>query len=274
MKNSYKKFHIILTACLILATTCGCTNPLGILTKTKINDVELIEVQNPDYTFTYKTSDGKIIFSNIGQLIFTERIATIAKDGKYGIVNKSGEYIVEPIYDYIAEFHDGMCAFFIQDISNGVKIGYFNNKGEIAIEAIPADLQLDSGYSYDYNFHNGLAMYRQPQTYKYGFIDKSGNYVIPSQFGSFEGHDGEEVANPFIDGYAAVYLGEGQAYRSDVYKGQFALIDKTGKILNGQKYDSLNLTYFEPGKPSYEARLGNKFLTLDTKGNVLKEESY
>ncbi len=342
MKNSYKKFHIILTACLILATTCGCTNPLGNLTKTKINDVELIEVQNPDYTFTYKTSDGKIIFSNIGQLIFTDGIATIAKDGKYGLVNKLGEYIVEPIYDYIAEFHEGMCAFFIQDISNGVKIGYFNNKGEVAIEPIPADLQLNSGYSYDYNFYNGLAMYRQPQTYKYGFIDKSGNfviepvyewagafndklapvtkgdkfgyintlgtlvipykyvfaevfsdglaavyngtswgyidetgnYVIPSQFGSFEGHDGEEVANPFIDGYAAVYLGKGQAYRSDVYKGQFALIDKTGKILNGQKYDSLNLTYFEPGKPSYEARLGNKFLTLDTKGNVLKEESY
>lgn len=342
MKNSYKKFHVILTACLILTTTCGCTNPLDNLTKTKINDVELIEVQNPDYTFTYKTSDGKIIFSNIGQLIFTDGIATIAKDGKYGIVNNSGEYIVEPIYDYIAEFHDGMCAFFIQDISNGVKIGYFNNKGEVAIEPIPADLQLDSGYSYDYNFHNGLAMYRQPQSYKYGFIDKSGNfviepvyewagafngklapvtkgnkfgyintlgtlvipykyvfaevfsdglaavyngiswgyidetgsYVIPSQFGSYEGHDGEDVANPFIDGYAAVYLGKGQAYRSDVYKGQFALIDKTGKILNGQKYDSLNLTYFEPGKPSYVARLGNKFLTLDTKGNVLKEESY
>ena len=178
MKNSYKKFHIILTACLILATTCGCTNPLGNLTKTKINDVELIEVQNSDYTFTYKTSDGKIIFSNIGQLIFTDGIATIAKDGKYGLVNKLGEYIVEPIYDYIAEFHEGMCAFFIQDISNGVKIGYFNNKGEVAIEPIPADLQLNSGYSYDYNFYNGLAMYRQPQTYKYGFIDKSGKFII------------------------------------------------------------------------------------------------
>ena len=136
MKNSYKKFHIILTACLILATTCGCTNPLGNLTKTKINDVELIEVQNPDYTFTYKTSDGKIIFSNIGQLIFTDGIATIAKDGKYGLVNKLGEYIVEPIYDYIAEFHEGMCAFFIQDICNGVKIGYFNNKDEVLLRGV------------------------------------------------------------------------------------------------------------------------------------------
>ena len=342
MKNDYKKFPIVLTTCLMLVTTCGCTNPLDNFTKTTSNNNELIEIQNPDYTFTYKTPDGKVIFSNVEQLIFTDNIAVILKDGKYGLVNKLGEFVVAPIYDYIAEFHDGMCAFFIQDIGNGVKIGYFNNRGEVAIEPIPADSQLHSGYSYDYNFHNGLAMYRQPQTYKYGFIDKNGNfviepvyewagafngklapvtmgnkfgyintagtliipykyvfaeifsdglaavyngsnwgyineagnYVISSQFGSFEGHDGEEVANPFIDGYAAVYLGKGQALHSDVLKGQFALIDKTGKILNGQKYDSLQLTYLEPGKASYMARLGNKFLTLDTKGNVLKEESY
>ena len=89
-----------------------------------------------------------------------------------------------------------------------------------------------------------------------------------------DGHDGEEIAYPFIDGYAAVYLGKDQAYRSDVHKGQFALIDKTGKILNGKKYDSLNLIYLEPMKPSYEARLGDKLLTLDTKGNILKEEKY
>ena len=61
----------------------------------------------------------------------------------------------------------------------------------------------------------------------WGYIDETGNYIIPPQFGSFEGHDGEEIAYPFIDGYAAVYLGKGQAYRSDVHKGQFALIDKT-----------------------------------------------
>lgn len=338
-----KKSYIIIAACMIITITCGCTNPFVGKTKEQVKDVKLIEVQNPDYTFTYKTEDGNIIFNNLEQqLSFIDGIAVIVKEGKFGLVNPKGQYIVEPIYDYISGLHDGMYSFFIQDITGFVKIGYFNNKGEVAVEPFPADLQLNSGYSYDYNFYNGIAMYRQPKTYKYGYIDKTGkfiiepiyewagpfkgklapvtkgnkygyinisgtlvlpykyifaevfsdglaavyngtswgyidetgNYVIPSQFGSYEGHDGEKIANPFIDGYAAVYLGKGQAYRSDVYKGQFALIDKTGKILNGQKYDSLYLRYSETGKASYIARLGNKFLTLDTKGNVLKEEQY
>ena len=303
-----KKSYIIIAACMIIIITCGCTNPFVGNAKEQVKDVKLIEVQNPDYTFTYKTEDGNIIFNNLEQqLSFVDGIAVIVKEGKFGLVNLKGQYIVEPIYDYISELHDGMYAFFIQDITGFVKIGYFNNKGEVAVEPFPADLQLNSGYSYDYNFYNGIAMYRQPKTYKYGYIDKTGkfiiepiyewagpfkgklapvtkgnkygyintsgtlvlpykyifaevfsdglaavyngtswgyidetgNYVIPSQFGSYEGHDGEEIANPFIDGYAAVYLGKGQAYRADVYKGQFALIDKTGKILNGQKYDSL-----------------------------------
>ncbi len=337
-----KKFYLGLMASLMLTASYGCTNPFITNTEGHIES-KLIEVQNSDYTFSYKTTDGKIVFSNLEQpLSFTNGISVIAKNGKFGLVNQSGEYLVEPVYDLISPFHDGMAAFFIQDINDGVKIGYFNTKGEVAIEPMPADLQLNSGYSYDYNFYNGVAMYRQPKTYKYGFIDKTGkfiieptfewaepfkgniapvsngdkfgfinksgtlvlpykyvlaeafsdglaavftgvawgyidetgNYVIPPQYGSYEGHDGEEIANPFIDGYAAVYLGKGQAYRSDVLKGQFALVNKKGEILNEQKYDSLNLTYTETGEARYFARLGDKYLTLDTKGNVLKEEKY
>lgn len=337
-----KNFYIMLASCLVLLTTCGCTNPFNGLVENNSN-IELIEIQNSDFTYTYKTADGQIIFNNLPEpLQFSNNIAVISKDGKYGLVNKVGEFVVEPIYDYIDNFHDGMCAFFIQDLGETVKIGYFNTKGEVAIEPFPADLALNSGYSYDYNFYNGIAMYRQPKTYKYGYInkngefiiepvydwaepfkgnlapvtkgdkfgyintsgtlvlpykyvfadafsdglaavfngttwgyiDETGNYVIPSQFGSYEGHDGEEIANPFFDGYAAVYLGKGQALHSDVLKGQFALIDKSGKILNGQKYDSLDWTYSETGKVTYTARLGNKFLTLDTKGNILEEENY
>lgn len=337
-----KKFYILLASCTVLLTTCGCSNPFEKIYEDNSN-VELIEIQNSDYTYTYKTPDGKIIFNNINEpLNFTNNIAVISKDGKYGLVNKLGEYVVEPIYDYIGEFHDGMCAFFIQDLGETVKIGYFNTKGEVVIDPIPADLALNSGYSYDYNFYNGVAMYRQPKTYKYGYInksgefiiepmytwaepfkgnlapvtkgnnygyidtsnnlvipykfvfadafsdglaavyngtswgyiDESGNYVISPQFGSYEGGDGEEIAYPFIDGYAAVYLGKGQTLHSETHKRQFALIDKSGKILNNQKYDSLNLTYFEPEKPVYVAFLDDKILTLDTKGNLIKEEKY
>lgn len=88
-------------------------NPFANGSNTQIDDIKLIQVHNTDYTYTYKTQDGNIIFSNLEQqLFFIEGIATIAKAGKYGLVNKSGEYIVEPIYDYISEFHDDMCCIF------------------------------------------------------------------------------------------------------------------------------------------------------------------
>jgi len=337
------KKKILTVSCILLlsAVVCGCSN------QQKQSDapakIELVEVQNPDYTYSYKDQKGNIIINNVSQrLIFDNGVATIEQNGKFGIIDNTGKYLIEPVYDYMSNFQDGMCAFFIDDLNGNVKIGYYNTKAEIAIEPRPADVKQNSGYTYDYNFYNGIAMYRHPETYKYGFIDKNGDfivepiyewaepfkgnlapvtkgdkygyinkkgdlilpykyvfadafsdglaavyngstwgyidetghYVIPSKFGSYEGHDGEEIANPFINGSAAVYLGKGQTYRSDVHKGQFALIDKTGKIINNQKYDSLYLDNFtEPGKPVYIARLGNKFLTLDTKGNILKEEN-
>lgn len=341
MERKVKKNIVLVSALLLVLSTCGCTNPVNkILDNFKKPEPELVEIQNSDYSYTYRNSDGDIVFDKINKLNFVENLAVYNKDGKYGLVNKAGEIVVEPIYDFIEDFHDGMSAFFIQDISDYVKVGYFNNKGEVAIEPMPVAYTLQSCDTYDVNFYNGVALYRQPKTYKYGFIDKTGNfiikpiyqwaepfkgrlapvttgnkfgyiditgklvlpykyvyadvfseglaavyngktwgyidetgnYAISSQFGSYEGHDGEEIANPFIDGYAAVFLGNGQAYRSDIYKGKFALIDKEGKIVDGKKYDSLWLTFDEAGKATYEASIGNKYYTLNSKGIVLKEE--
>lgn len=341
-----KKLTVVLMTCLIITIACGCSKPAArqtVIPLEQKQELKLTEIQNPDNTISYKTADGTVIFDRLEEkLKFINGLSLIVKDGKYGIVNKYGEYAAKPVYDFMGGYHDGMNAFFINDIDGTTKVGYFNDKGEVAIQPVAVQINLESCDTYDYNFHNGLAMYRQPETYKHGFIDKNGkfviqpiyqwaepfygkyapvtkgnnygyidttgklvipykfvlaesfseglaavndgtvwgyinetgNYVIRPQYGSFEGHDGELIANPFIDGYAAVYLGKDQAYGYESRKGQFALIDKTGKILNGKKYDFLQLTYDENEKPYYNVRLGNKDFTIDTKGNVLKELKY
>ena len=68
---------------------------------------------------------------------------------------------------------------------------------------------------------------------------------------------------------AAVYLGKGQAYRSSLHKGQFALIDKTGRIINGQKYDSIRRIRTEHGKTQYFVKVNGQEYTLDSKGNKI-----
>jgi hypothetical protein len=331
---------VIISLCI---TTSACTNYFDKTFNSNSTKEELIEVKNTDGSFSYKNSSGNIIFENLSEALrFVDNVSVINKNLKYGLVNKAGEFIIDPIYDFMGDFHDGLCAFFLENVGGGVKIGYINTKGEVIINPIPTDIKLNSDYTYDYNFYNGIALYRQPNTYKYGYLDKTGkfiikptyvwaepfsakiapvskggdfgyintsgtlvipykfkiaeafseglsavfngttwgyidetgNYVIASKFGSFEGHDGEEVANPFIDGYAAVYLGTGQAYYSDIRPKQFALIDKNGNILNNQKYDSLRLVYYEPQKPVYEAVVDGRYLTISTKGKILKEEKY
>lgn len=301
---------------------------------------QMVKVVNPDQSYTYKMSDGTVVLGNTYQtLTFTNKgIAVFEENGKYGLINIYGEKIIEPMYDFMGQYSDGMCAFFIQDLNGGVKIGYFDEQGNVVIEPIPTDIALFSGYSYDYNFHNGIALYRSPANQKYGYINKLGNfiteavfdwagpftgnlapvtqgnkygyidkngvlkipykfaiaesfsdglaavnngqswgyinesgqYIIAPQFGSFEGGDGELIAYPFIDGVTAVYFGKGQAYRSELYKGKFALIDKTGRIINGQKYDSIRKVRTEDGKTQYFVKVNGQEYTLDSKGNRIQ----
>jgi len=288
------------------------------------------------FTTTACTSKNEMEHNEI---ISANELETITENGKYGIAKQNGEKIVEPIYDYIAEYSNNLCAFFIQDLNGNVKIGYFDTNGNIAIEPRIADLKLFSSESYDYNFYNEIALFRDSKTHKYGYIDKSGKFIvepiytwaepftgilapvtlgknygyidttgevkipfkfeiaspfsegmaavfngskwgyinekgafiIPYKYGSFEGHDGELIANPFINGYAGVYLGEGQIWRSQIDKNKFALIDKNGNILNGQKYDSLRLIYMEPNKPVYIVIRNGIEITMDCNGKEIKE---
>ena len=336
-----KRIFLIPAIATTLLFSSGCTVVSQSKADTTAHKQKMIKVVNPDESYTYKMPDGTIVLENTYQtFVFTKTgIAVFEEDGKYGLINVYGEKIVEAMYDYIGEYFDEMCAFFIQDLNGGVKIGYFDEFGRVVIEPIYTDVALFSDYSYNYNFYNGIALYRSPENHKYGYIDKLGNhivepmfndagpykgnlapvsqgnkygyiskdgvlkipykfaiadpfsdglaavcddtgwgyinesgqYVIPPQFGSFEGGDGELVAEPFIDGIAPVYLGKGQAIRSELYKGQFALIDKTGRILNGNKYDSIGRIRTEDGKTQYFVKVNGLEYTLDSKGNRIAE---
>lgn len=308
-----QRLKIFLLMGLIMFATCGCVVKESL-------EPTLTEIVNSDNTYSYTNSKGKMIFSHIeSQLSFKDGYAVCIKNEKYGVVNTKGEIVIEPIYEWIDGFNDGMCACFYED-SDEVKILYYNDKGKIAIQPMVADVTLFSSNSYDCNFYNGLALCRNPKTHKYGYIDKTGklvidtiydtaepfksnvtavsingkykfidktgkvsltlkcqcmqafsdglaavmvdgkwgyvdvtgNWVIKPQYGSFEGHDGEDIACDFYKGYAGVYLGSGQAWGMESKKHKFAIIDKTGKIVNGKKYDYMFQTRNEKGETIYQ----------------------
>lgn len=97
---------------------------------------------------------------------FKEGIACVKVSNKYGYIDKTGKFIVEPSFDTAWSFSEGMASF-----ETSGKCGYINKEGKIVIEP---------GFTYASDFNEGLAFVCL-NTFKgdgYGFIDKEGNFVI------------------------------------------------------------------------------------------------
>ena len=93
---------------------------------------------------------------------------------------------------------EGFCAF-LKDTSEGIKIGYIDVKNKKVINPqLTGLVSLSFGSYYNnnnFNFHNGLALFKDPDTEKFGYIDKTGSLVIQPVY---------DRANIFQEGLAAV----------------------------------------------------------------------
>lgn len=98
---------------------------------------------------------------------FSEGIAAVKMNGKYGYVNEAGENIIDFIYKTAYSFHSGFA------VAEGFddKFYIINKKGN-ALE-INYDIL-------DFNFHEDLLIIRQDN--KCGIIDNTGKLVLPPQY--------------------------------------------------------------------------------------------
>lgn len=85
---------------------------------------------------------------------------------KYGLIDTAGEFILEPKFDSIDDFVDGLAKVSYKD-----KYGFIDKEGNIVIEPKFDDAQ---------DFSEGLAAVKIGD--KYGFIDKTGKMVIKPQY--------------------------------------------------------------------------------------------
>jgi hypothetical protein len=124
---------------------------------------------------------------------------------KYGFIDKTGEMVIEPQFDWAFQFSEGLAVVMVGDEIPG-KWGYIDRTGEFVIgpEFDPAFI-----------FSEGLAAVRigSLETGRYGFIDKIGQMVIEPQF---------DIVYPFANGLARVEVDD-----------EFGYIDKTGNYVWG-----------------------------------------
>ncbi|PYE49074.1 WG repeat-containing protein [Paenibacillus barcinonensis] len=167
-------------------------------------------------------------------------LAVVVKDGRAGVINLQGQYVVQPVYDSIHSFSEERA---IAMDSQGFKM--INEQGVVLTSrAYPfiADVQDGRAVFYDTSTDQTTGT-----SILYGYLDTSGKEVIRAQYMS---------ANDFQNGKAVVQIKD----------KEYALID-----VNGNRISSYPYAYVGPlgdGLLAFQKELSGKYGYIDERGNI------
>ena len=171
---------------------------------------------------------------------FSEGLARVIVDQKWGYIDKTGNTVIEPKFQFGSSFSQGLAVVQFEE-----KMGYVDQSGRFVIE--PQPYESVSGM-----FFEGLAVVKKDN--KVGFIDKTGLTVIDFEYDEVKGFsegmaavrledkwgfinkDGEPVINyqfeevkGFSEGLSGVKANE-----------KWGFIDATGKTVVPHKFDVID----------------------------------
>lgn len=152
-------------------------------------------------------AESKTAFSDEPVQNFHEGLAAVAVAGLWGYVDKSGKLVISPQFSDAGNFSEGLACVF-----KSGKVGFIDRSGKVAFpfrEGVP---QMDIECM---EFHDGLAVFPGSKIDDYGFIDKSGNFVLKPTYVN---------ARPFSEGVALISRPFGDRYK-------WCAITRTGKEL-------------------------------------------
>ena len=183
-------------------------------------------VLNGKYGFIDKSGREVIALKYDDAFSFSEGLALVVLNGKYRFIDKSGREVIALKYDNADPFSEGLALVQWND-----KWGFIDKSGREVIAL---------NYDHADSFSEGLALVRWND--KWGFIDKSGREVIALKY---------DYAYPFSEGLALVRWNDKWGY-----------IDKIGREVIALKYD--HAYPFSEGLASVE--LNDKWGFIDKSG--------
>lgn len=158
-------------------------------------------------------SGKKVITTNFNKgYPFIDGMAIVEKDSKKGFIDKAGKVIVNTEYEDAYNFVDGIARLLISGDKDDrfiVKTYYVDKTGK----------KIEGNFAGGHDFSEGLAAAcdLSSDSDDYGYIDKTGKFIIKPQFGD---------ANDFKEGLAGVMVFP-----------YYGFIDKTGKMVIEAKYN-------------------------------------
>lgn len=196
---------------------------------------------------------------------FNEGLAVAAINNKWGHIDKRGAFVVQPIYDFVTSFSEGLSAAKVGGEKG--RIGYIDQSGRVIInfqfrDALPfqggkALVCTVSGECY-YIDRAGrrvdrpslkegqLKPEKNPEFNRYGFVDRSGNYVVPPVF---------EDAFSFCNEFAVVKKGN-----------VWGVIDKLGRLVVDPQFDDANSCWGTEYKRYNAVQIGDLWGVVDVSG--------
>ncbi len=178
------------------------------------------------------------------------------EDGRilWGIINPSGDYVIEPKYDYICALSNG---YFLVDINTDDKSygdgeyqpsrkGVINKAGEVVVPIIYCELH------YDCEEKTFTAL---SQDGRWGIIDFNNNVILPFYICKY-------LQSKDINGLHII----------EQHDGKHGAIDASGKVFIPFIYDDLNSAWHTPdhdyGVESsyYAANIGDDCFFIDRTG--------
>lgn len=138
---------------------------------------------------------------------FSEGLAPVQVDGRFGFIGTSGEIRIEPRFEYAGGFSCGRAPALA-----GGRWGYLDATGSFAIPA---------AYDWAGAFREGLAPVAADSAY--GYIDTNGAYAGPMRFSDARAYSG---------GYAAVRFGDGE-------NGAWGFVDRQGSMAIPPLFDDV-----------------------------------
>ena len=124
----------------------------------------IIAVNTPHGVGYFADSEGNKLFNKQFEEVceFSEGLARVKQDGKWGYINTQGEVVIPFIYDEVRSFHEGL-----SPIRQNGKWGFITPQGEVVIPCI---------YDFAWAFSEGLAEVKQNG--KGSIINKEGKVIV------------------------------------------------------------------------------------------------
>lgn len=233
-----------------------------------MNDIAKIYIQGKPF---FIDKNGKILFSHdfIEFHHFEHRNITfaLAKNNRYAVVNKSGKIIIEPVFNSVSRFNDGLAIVQMPSSdSSNVFFGVIDEDGQYVVDFGEYDNiePYVNGFAKVSNYDNSF-----PLGTKKGIINENGELIFNISEKDFNLSSSKK---DFVEGVAIVDIVEKNVAKNDLgiaQKLKKGFINEAGELIF-ERENVKEITYFNHNR-AFLREEGDKWSLIDKRGNIIKD---